>query len=328
LTPDLTFVVARSLTEAIAHLSAGGARVVAGGTDLSGSLHIDGPRTSKVIDISEIDELKGIDRAQDGGLRVGALSTLADVFFHPVVQGGYSALSRAALGSSQPDTRARATIGGDLCQRPRCWYLRADLLCVRAGGDLCFAVDGENRYHAVLGASGCHMVHPSDVAPALVALGARARIVGPAGVRVLPFDEFFVPPGLDPGCENVLGPADILTDILLPPSPDGWASSYRRVSEPRTKHALACVAAAMLVLDSAVAQASVVLGAAAPVPWRAREAESRLVGKVPTREVIREAADAAMADAMPLADNRYKIELFRKLLIDALEEVAGLRPAA
>jgi xanthine dehydrogenase YagS FAD-binding subunit len=328
LTPDLSIVVARSLAEAITHLSAGGARVVAGGTDLAGSLHIDGPRTSKVVNISEIEELRGFDRTPDGGLRVGALSTLADVFLHPAVRAGYAALSRAALASCQPDTRARATIGGNLCQRPRCWYLRADLLCVRAGGDLCFAADGDNRYHAVLGGSTCYMVHPSDVAPALIALGARARTVGPAGVRVLPFEEFFLPPGIETRRENVLGPADILTDILLPPSPSGWASTYRRASEPRTNYALAGVAAAMLLIDSAIAQVSVVLGAAAPVPWRAREAEAQLIGRMPTRAVIEQAADAAMADAMPLADNRYKVELFRTLLIDALEEVAGLKPAA
>lgn len=325
---DLSIIVARTITEAIAHLSAGGARLVAGGTDLAGSLHIDGPRTSKVIDISGIDELRGFDHTPDGGFRIGALATLADVFLHPVVRARYAALSRAAVGSSQPDAPARATIGGDVCQRPRCWYLRGDLLCVRAGGELCFAVDGDNRYHAVLGGGPCYMVHPSDVAPALVALGARARIVGPAGVRVTPFEEFFLSAGLDPGRENVLGPADILADVLLPPSPDGWVSTCRRVSEARIEYALASVAAASLVIEKVVAEVSVVLGAAAPVPWRSREAESQLVGRAPTRRAIEQAGEAAVADAMPLADNRYKIDLFRRLVVDALEEVTGLRPAA
>ena len=165
---DLSIVVARSLTEAVAHLSAGGARVAAGGTELAASLQIDGPWTSKVVDITQLDELNGVDRTPDGGLRIGVLSTLADVAFHPVVRGSYASLALAALASGQPDTRARATIGGNICQRPRCWYLRADYLCVRAGGDLCFAADGDNRYHAILGGSRCHMVHPSDVAPAPV----------------------------------------------------------------------------------------------------------------------------------------------------------------
>ena len=302
--------------------------MAAGGTELAASLQIDGPRTSKVVDISQLDELKGFDRTPDGGLRVGALATLAEVYGHPVVRSSYTALSRAALASDRSDTRARATIGGNLCQRPRCWYLRADYLCVRAGGDLCFAVDGDNRYHAILGGSRCHMVHPSDTAPALVALGARARVAGPAGVRVTPLEEFFLPPGLDSTRENTLGPADILTDILLPPSPAGWASTYRRTAEPRSGYALAGVAAAALVIERIVAEVSVVLGAAAPVPWRAREAEAQLVGREPTPEVVRRAAGAAMADAMPLADNRYKVDLFENLLVESLEDVCGLRPTA
>ncbi len=313
--PDLSIVVARSLTEAIMHLAAGGARVAAGGTELAGTLHIDGPRTTKVVDISQLDDLKGTSRLPDGGMRIGALSTLAGVFFNPEVRSSYAALARAALASDRP-------------QRPRCWYLRADYHCVRAGGDLCFAADGDNRYHALLGGSLCHMVHPSDVAPALVALGALARITGPAGVRVTPFAEFFLPPGLDATRENVLGPADVLTDVLLPPSPAGWASAYNRSTEARTGYPLAAVAATALVMEHAVAEVSVVLGAAAPVPWRAREAEAELLGREPSARAVRVAADAAMADAMPLADNRYKIELFRNLLVASLEEVCGLRPSA
>ena len=272
--------------------------------------------------------MKGIGRLPDGGLRIGALSTLADVFFNADVRSSYAALGRAALASDRPDTRARATIGGNICQRPRCWYLRADYHCVRAGGELCFAADGDNRYHAVLGGSRCHMVHPSDVAPALVALGALARIAGPAGVRVAPFGEFFLPPGLDATRENILGPADVLTDVLLPPSPAGWASTYRRSAEPRTGYPLAGVAAAALVMERSVADVSVVLGAAAPVPWRSREAEAELLAREPSPRAVRAAADAAMAEAMPLADNRYKVDLFRNLLVASLEEVCGLRPSA
>jgi len=324
----LSIIVARTLTEAIAHLSAGGARIAAGGTELADSLQIDGPRTSKVVDISQIDELKGFHQTPDGGLRIGALSTLLDVCFHRGVRSSYAALSLAALAPGTPDTRARATMGGDICQRPRCWYLRGDYLCVRTGGDLCFAVDGDNRYHAILGGSRCHMVHPSDVAPALVALGARARIAGPEGVRVTPLEEFFLSPGFDATRENTLGPADILTDVLLPPSPAGWASTYRCTGEPHSGYTLAGVAAAALVLEHAVADVSVVLGAAAPVPWRSREAEAQLVGREPTPSLVQQAADAAMADAMPLADNRYKVDLFRNMLVESLEEVCGLSRTA
>lgn len=325
-TPSI--IRARSLADAIAHLSAGGARLAAGGTDLAGSLRIDGPRTSKIVDIREIDELRGIDPLPDGGLRIGSLTTLADVAADRSVRDGYQALGLAALAAGRPDLRARATIGGDLCQRPRCWYLRAGIGCVRRGGDLCLAVDGDNRYHGLFGSAGCHMVHPSEVAPALVSLGARARIVGADGMRVVAFDEFFVLPGVDAGRENVLGPADVLTDVLLPPSPAGWASAYRRVADPGSDDTLASVAVTVLTLEGRIVEVAVVLGAAAPVPWRSREAEALLIDRVPTRLGVEEAADAAMADAVPLADNRYKVGVLRSLLIETLEEVSGLRPRA
>lgn len=325
---ELPLIRARSLSEAISHLATRGAHLVAGGTDLAGSMHIDRRRPVKVVDISEIEELRGFSRTFDGGLRIGALATLAEIASNEAVHSDYPAVARAALAAGRPELRVRATLGGNLCQRPRCWYLRTDTICVRKGGDLCFALDGENRYHGILGATHCHMVHPSDMAPALVAFDARVRLVGPDGMRVVPIEEFFLPPGLDPRRENVLGQADVLTDVLLPPAPAGWASTYRRTTEQRTDYALASVASTMLIMDGRVAQVAVILGAAAPVPWRLREAESSLIGRIPTRDLIREAAEAALADAVPLADNRYKVGLFRDLLVDALEDVAGLRPRA
>lgn len=320
---DLPLIRARSLPEAIAHLSTRGAHLVAGGTDLAGSLHIDRRQPAKVVDISEIEELRGFTATPDGGLRIGALSALDAMASDRTLQTSYRAIAKAAMAAGPPDVRGRATLGGNLCQRPRCWYLRGDALCVRKGGDLCFAVDGENRYHGIFGATDCHMVHASDLAPALVAFDARARIVGPDGMRVIPLEEFFLPPGIDPRRENVLDQADVLTDVLLPPAPAGWASSYERVTEPKTQYALASVASTMLVQDGRVGQVSVILGAAAPTPWRAREAEAALIGRAATPAAIREAADAALADALPLADNRYKVELFRGLLVEALERVAG-----
>jgi len=325
---DLPLIRARSLSEAIAHLSARGSHLVAGGTDLAGSMHVDRRRPVKVVDISEIEELRGFTPTPDGGLRIGALATLSALASDATLQAVYPAIATAARASGPAELRGRATLGGNLCQRPRCWYLRGEAVCVRKGGDLCFAVDGENRYHAVLGATHCHMVHASDLAPALVAFDARARLVGPDGMRVIPLEDFFLPPGLDPRRENVLGQAEVLTDVLLPPAPAGWASSFVRANEPHTDYALASVASTMLTLEGRIAQVSVILGAAAPTPWRSREAESGLIGREPTRALIREAADAALADALPLADNRYKTGLFRDLLVEALESVSGLRPRA
>lgn len=318
---------ARTIQEAVAHLETGHARVSAGGTDLAASLQIDGPRTTKIVSIADIEGLRGVSALPGGGVRIGALATLEEVATSSALEGPYVALSRAASCAGSDDLRRRATMGGNLCQRPRCWYLRSDAECARKGGDLCLAADGESTYHGVLGGDLCHMVHPSDVAPALVALEALAGIAGPAGARTVPFEEFFLPPTRTLTRENVLGPAELLTEIVLPPAGTGSRSTYRRVSETGVDYALASVAVSILAASGVVEHTRIVLGAAAPVPWRSHEAEAVLKGFQIDRMLIAEAVEAALGDAAPLADNRYKIGLFRALLVDALEEVWELRPA-
>jgi xanthine dehydrogenase YagS FAD-binding subunit len=323
---DLQFVRARTLHDAVAHLADGRARVSAGGTDLADALRLDGSRVTRVVSIADIDELRGITTLPDGSLRIGALTTLADVVASSLLDGPYLALPRSASCAGSDDLRSRATIGGNLCQRPRCWYLRSESVCARKGGDLCLAADGESAYHGILGGDLCHMVHPSDVAPALVALDASARIVGPGGSRTLTFEEFFLPPTRNLLRENILGPADILTEILLPPMHADSRSTYRRVSESGIDYPLASVAVSVIAAAGIAERTRIVLGAAAPVPWRAREAEAVLEGFQIDRMLIAEAVDAALADAIPLADNRYKIGLFKAILVDALEEIWELRP--
>jgi len=323
---DLQFVRARNLRDAVAHLADGHGRVSAGGTDLADALRLDGPRVTRVVSIADIEELRGITPLPDGGVRIGALTTLAEIIASPLLGGPYLALPRSASSAGGEELRGRATIGGNLCQRPRCWYLRSESVCARKGGDLCLAADGESAYHGILGGDLCHMVHPSDVAPALVALDASARVVGPAGTRTLPFEEFFVPPTRNLQRENVLGPADILTEVLLPDMHADSRSTYRRVSESGIDYPLASVAVSVIAASGIAERTRIVLGAAAPVPWRAREAESVLEGFQIDRMLIAEAVDAALADAMPLADNRYKIGLFKAILVDALEEIWELRP--
>ena len=259
-------------------------------------------------------------------MRIGPLATLADVAASPILLGPYVALARAASCAGSDELRTRATIGGNICQRPRCWYLRSDAVCARKGADLCLAADGENAYHGIFGGDLCHMVHPSDVAPALVALAATARIAGPAGSRTVPFEEFFLPPGVNIQRENILGPADILTDILLPRMHVDSRSTYRRVSETGVDYALASVAVSVMSSSGIAENTRIVLGAAAPIPWRSTEAEAVLEGFQIDRMLIAEAVDAALADAAPLSDNRYKVGLFRALLVDALEEIWELRP--
>lgn len=325
---DLSFVRARTVHEAVTHLSAGHARVSAGGTDLAASLQIDGGRTSRIVSIAGIEELRGITRLPDGGVRIGVVSTLREVADAPLLAGPHQALARAASYAGGDSVRGIATVGGDVCQRPRCWYLRSESVCARKGGDLCFAADGESAYHGILGGDLCHMVHPSDLGPALVALDARAGIAGPAGARTILFEDFFLPPTRTLLRENVLGPGELLTEVLLPPLRAGSRSTYRRVSESGVDYALASVAVSVLAASGIAEHTRIVLGAAAPTPWRAREAEVVLEGFQIDRMLIAQAVDAALADAAPLADNRYKVGLFRALLVNALEEIWELRPTA
>ncbi len=322
---DLAFVRARSVGEAITLLSGGGARVVAGGTDLGGILEIEGDRVRKIVSIAGLEELQGITPLRDGGIRIGALTTLAEIAGSPLVKGPFTALAHAASAFANPDLRKRATIGGDLCQRPRCWYLRSEAICIRKGGALCLAADAENRYHGIFGAGPCHMVHPSDPAVALVAIDARARIVGPSGLRVVPMDEFFLLPTRHPERENILGHAEILTDILIPAAPNGLRTLYRRVSEPGVDFAVANVSVAAVVRQGRIAHPRIVLGAAAAIPWRSYDGEAVLAGAIPTRAAVAEAAKAALAPAKPLEENRYKVDLFMGLLTDALREILAIR---
>ncbi len=184
--PAFAYVRPASLGEALAQLQAAGAHAHAGGTDLLGCLRDGVMKADTVVSLGRIGGLRGITAGPDGGLRIGALATVAEVAAHPIVRETYVALAQAASLVGSPQLRNQGTVGGNLCQRPRCWYFRGGYDCLRKGGDACYAMDGENHYHAIFGGFGCYVVHPSDLAPALVALDGRVRIAGPKGARTVP----------------------------------------------------------------------------------------------------------------------------------------------
>jgi len=322
--PNFSYVRAKSVTEVVRALAAPGARLHAGGTDLLGCLRDGVVKADKVVSLSGVAALRGITKPAAGGLRIGALTTLAELAANKEVVERYPALAQAALAVGSPQLRNQGTIGGNVCQRPRCWYFRGDFNCLRKGGDTCYAMQGENQYHAIFGGSACCMVHPSDTAVALVALGARARIAGPGGTRTLPFSTFFVLPAKTVTAETVLARGEVLTDILLPASDGATKSSFRKVrSRGAWDFALASVALAVS-LDAAgtVKQAHVVLGAAAPAPWRAADAEKSLVGNKLTADLAARAAEAAVKGAETLSQNGYKVPLFRGLVEEQLLAMA------
>jgi xanthine dehydrogenase YagS FAD-binding subunit len=195
--PSFSYIRARSLDEAIHYLSLDGARAYAGGTDLLGCLRDRVFDVATVISIAGLKELRGIGATPAGGLRIGSLTTIAEVARNPVIRSKYRALSMAASEVASPQLRHQGTIGGNLCQKPRCWYYRGEFHCLRKGGDHCYAVEGENPYHCILGGENCFIVHPSDTAPALVALRASVTIAGPNGQRTVAVENFHMPPSGD-----------------------------------------------------------------------------------------------------------------------------------
>lgn len=317
--PNFTYLRPASLKEAIKELASPDARLHAGGTDLLGCLRDGVFPAKKLVAIGGLAELRGIAPAAGGSLRIGALTSLAEIAASPLIAARYRALAQGAASAASPQLRNQGTLGGNLCQRPRCWYYRGDFQCLRKGGDKCYALEAENEFHCIFGGEGCYIVHPSDTAPALVALQARARIAGPGGARGVPLQSFFLPPAKDFTRENVLEPGEILTEILLPPPPQGLRSSYRKVRVRGSwDFALAGVALALKTTDGRTEWARIVLSGVAPVPWRATEAEKALTGQRLDAQTASRVAAASLRSAAPLPQNGYKLDLVRGIVEEAL----------
>jgi xanthine dehydrogenase YagS FAD-binding subunit len=198
-----------------------------------------------VVSISGLNDLKGIRKTAEG-LRIGALVTLTEIAESPDINKFYPALAQGAASAASPQLRNQGTLGGNLCQKPRCWYYRGEFHCLRNEGDRCFAVEGENHYHCILGGQGCYIAHPSDTAPALIAYGAVIHIEGLKGKRSIPIESFFVLPAQDVTRETVVEPGEIVTEILLQPPAQDLKSSYRKVRARRSwDFAIAGVALAL-----------------------------------------------------------------------------------
>jgi len=314
---------AESLTDAIGTLRQPGARVLAGGTDLLGCVRDGVFDTRTVVSINGLAQLRGIRRTPNGGLRIGALTTLAEVAENDTIRRDYAVLAEAAASAASPQLRNQGTIGGNICQRPRCWYFRGNFHCLRKGGDMCYAVNGENQYHCIFGGSGCFIVHPSDTAPALVALEAQVRIAGAHGSRTIPIESFFVLPEKNLKQENVLANDEIVTEILLPRPVADLRSTYRKVRERGAwDFALVGVAAAAHPRTGPVSIARIVLSGVAPIPWRSFPAEKALEGRRLDADSARDAAAAAVQGAQPLEENRYKVALVRGVIEEALLALA------
>lgn len=308
---------------ALALADAGG-RYLAGGTNLVDLMKLGVELPDLVVDVTGL-SLATIDDIADGGIRLGATVRNSDIAADPRVRDRYPAVAQAVLAGASGQLRNVATTAGNLLQRTRCLYFTdASKPCnKRDPGSGCPAREGEHHNLAILGGSAhCIATHPSDLAVALAAFDAVVQTQDADGVRDLPLADFYRLPGTDPHLETTIAPGTLVTAVTLPPLPMAAGSRYRKVRE-RASYAFAIgsVAAAIQVRDGAVADVRVALGAVAPVPWRARVAESELIGRPATEESYRSAIDAELEAAVPLRDNGYKIPLVRNIVVQMLAEL-------
>jgi xanthine dehydrogenase YagS FAD-binding subunit len=340
--PRFEWMTARSLAEAARATSTTAAAMIetrpsdaapgadllkAGGVDLLDLMKRGLLAPRRLVNLRAVANLDAIAEDGRGGLRIGALATLEQVAAHPIVRQRYAALADAAAGSASPQIRAIATLGGNVLQRPRCWYFRSDdQRCLRRGGGRCFAIHGENQYHAVFANEVCAVVHPSTPATALTAFGASVELVDAQGeTRRVALDDFFVAPEVDVQRENDLKAGEALVVFLLPPLAVGATSVHLRESERLAFDWPVADVAVVLERDDQArcVRAAIALGAAAATPLRAFSAENLLVGKPIDDGLARAVGEAAVEGATPLTKNRYKPPIFSALVRRALLRAAG-----
>ena len=299
------------------------AQVIGGGTDLVGELKDYLVTPKRIVNLKSIPGLSYI-RQENDGLKVGALTTLSDIESNETIEKQYRVLQQAVSLIATPQIRNVGTIGGNICQRPRCWYYRNDdFPCWKKGGDTCFAANGVNRYHAIIGGGPCYMVHPSDTAVALTALNVRVKIVGPEGTKEVVMDDFFMLPEVNVMRENILASNEIISEIIVPAPKPNTRSLYIKIRERESiDFAMVSVAAVLTVVDGVCQEADVVLGGVAPVPWRVPEVARALKGKRLTASLATQAAEAALEGADPMDDNAYKIQIAKNMVKNAVMRMA------
>ena len=321
------YVSPRRVEEVLVLLAAedGQARPLAGGTDLVPLLKADLLRPQRLVNIKALPDLAGILYDATLGLYLGALTPLAAIERSEVIKRHYPILAEAVAVAATPQLRNMATVGGNLLQRSRCWYFRNPRLsCWLKGGDTCPLRDGESQFGAILGGGPCYSAHPSDLAPALLALEAEVTVRNRSGERTISLPDLFALPADDRRTETILAPDELVLAVRVPPAPPGTRSTYLKAMDRKVwAFALVGVGAVLRLDGRRVAHARLALSGVAPIPWRAREAEVVLVGAEVSDALFARAADAALAAAEPLARNGYKLPLARALIRRAVAALAA-----
>jgi xanthine dehydrogenase YagS FAD-binding subunit len=320
------YVNAANEKEAIAALGTerGKFLPLAGGMDMLALMKDYVLQPDRLVNVKNLD--RTIRKTSDGGLRIGAAITIADLLANADLTKMYPAFAQAAEEVGTLQIRNAGTLGGNLNQRPRCWYYRNEEFdCLKKGGSRCFAVDGENQYHAIFGGGPCHIVHPSSLALPAIALDARFRVAGPAGEREVAAADYFVTPDKNIFGETVLAPNELLTHVTLPPPRGVRSATYEVRFKQSHDWPLASASVALTMGGQTIKAARVVMGAVAPIPWRSPAAEAALVGKALTEETAMAAADAAITGAKPMSGNAYKVQIARTAVKRAIMKAAGMK---
>src|SRR6185295_18346744 len=293
--------------------------IAGGGSDLLGMMKERLVTPDVLVHLGAIKNLDTV-KPSNPGATIGGQITLAALAANPLIRSEFPVLAEAAESVATPQIRNVGTLAGNVCQRPWCWYYRNGFTCLKNGGTTCYSIAGENQFHAIFGGGPSHIVHPSDTAPALVALDATFRIVGPAGARAVKAADFFTLPTVDASRENVLKEGEMLAEIVLPRRGAARRSTYHKILDREAWTHAVVSAAVILDMDGDVCRsARIVLGGVAPIPWRLPEVEKMLAGQRITPELAAKAGEEAVAGARPLARNGYKVPLTRDMVKRTLE---------
>jgi xanthine dehydrogenase YagS FAD-binding subunit len=305
-------------------------KALGGGSDLIGGIMKDWvqgkgqPIPVQVVDLTTIPELKGITVGADGA-HIGATTTLAEIAEHRDLQTTFPLLTEATLSIASPLIRNFGTLGGNINQRPRCWFYRGeDFNCYKKGGDFCYSVTGDNRYHAIIGGELCYIVHPSDTATALLALNAQAKITGPGGDRTVPFDQYFHGPREDVLTENVLKTNEVMTEVFIPTPAAGTKMAWTKLKDRQVYDFAVVSVAVAFTVDGAGkwTDGRVVLGGVAPVPYRAAVVETALKGQ-DVKATAKQAAAQIRTITRPMSLNAYKVDIAQSLIERTLIQALG-----
>lgn len=316
--------------DAVAALKTGGVALpLAGGQDLLARMKDYIHQPDRLVNVKNALE-NTVTRTPDGGLKIGAATKIVELLEHPELGKMYPALVAAAGEIGTPQIRNAGTVGGNINQRPRCWYFRnEEFVCYKKGGNRCFSPTGENQYHAIFGNGGpSHIVHPSNLAVPLVAYDAKFRVFGSKGEREVHASEYFTLPTMqNVQKENVLADDELLTHVILPAPANLKTGFYEVRYKESHDWPLAFATVLLSVSGGQIASARVVLGAVAPIPWRSQDAERALVGKPLNESTAAEAAEAAVRGAQPLSRNGYKVQIAKTAVKRAVLQAAGIKTA-